>query len=90
MKPPPVDAAALARAADHLAAQRLADGRYAYEDDGMRRWYVVSASDLADLVDYLDSDDDAIASDAYSHWCAGSVAQEMPAGWTPDEHGVRP
>jgi hypothetical protein len=73
----------LARAVDHLDAVRLSDGRYAYHDDGMRRWYLVSASDLADLVDYLDSDDEAIMADAYSHWCAGSIAQEMPAGWTP-------
>jgi hypothetical protein len=73
----------LARAADYLDAVQISDRRYAYHDDGMGRWYLVSASDLADLVDYLDSDDEAVTGDAYSHWCAGTMAEEMPSGWTP-------
>jgi hypothetical protein len=57
----PCNADALARAAGRLDAVRMSDGRYAYHDDVLHRWYLVSASDIvdvADLVDYLDSDDE--------------------------------
>jgi hypothetical protein len=52
----------------------------AMQDD----WYIVTAADLESYVtDYLGSDDEAITADAYSHWCAGTVAEEMPRGWDP-------
>ena len=74
---------ALDRAVTELDAVELSDGRYAYYD-GMGRWYIVTAADLESYVtDYLGSDDEAITADAYSHWCAGTVAEEMPRGWDP-------
>ena len=78
----------LQRAAERLDASELQDGRWAYYDDGMGRYYIVGAADLAELCDYLDSDDETISGDAYSHWCAGTVADEMPRGWTPDNSEV--
>ncbi len=72
------------RAAADVDATELSDGRWAHYDDGMRRWYTVSAEQLASLCVYLDSDDESVCNDAYSHWCAGTSAQEMPDGWTPD------
>lgn len=72
------------RAAAKLDATELADGRWAHRDDAMGRWYVVSASDLSELCDYLDDEDEQISRDAYSHWCAGTSAQEMPKDWTPE------
>lgn len=45
------------------ALDRAGD-RYAYLDDGMRRWYIVTASDLADYVSYLDHEDEDIRGDA--------------------------
>ena len=67
-----------------LGAELQEDGRYAHFDDGTRRWYLVRAIDLESFAsDYLGSDDEAIRSDAYSHWCAATMAEEMPAGWEP-------
>jgi hypothetical protein len=67
-----------------MAMSRLgADRVYAYYDDAMGRYYIVDAVDVDGLVDYMDSDDDEIARDAYSHWCAGTSAVKMPEGWTP-------
>jgi hypothetical protein len=66
-------------------ACELADGSYAHYDEGMRRWYVVTADDLEHYADCLQSDDPAIARDAYSHWCAGTQAVEMPKDWEPTE-----
>lgn len=71
------------RAADHIDATELSDGVWAHRDDGMGRWYVVTAAELAKLCEYLDSDDESVANDAYSHWCAGTSATEMPEGWEP-------
>src|SRR4029077_20567952 len=75
---------ALDRATTELGAVELSDGQYAHYDEGMGRWYIVTAADLESYVtDYLGSDDEAITADAYSHWCAGTVAEEMPRGWDP-------
>jgi hypothetical protein len=76
----------LARAAEALGASRLLDGRWAYFDDGMYRWYVVSALSLAHYCDYTDEAgaNDGVGDDAYSLWCAATTAQEMPKGWDPD------
>jgi hypothetical protein len=69
-----------------LSATKLPDGRFAYFDDGMRRWYVVTETDVVSLIaDYVESARPNIAADAYSHWCARTQAEEMPDGWEPSE-----
>lgn len=76
----------VARAAEHVDATELSDGRWAHHADETQRWYIVTEDDLESLCDYLDSDDNEIAGNAYSHWCAGTTtSEEMPAGWTPDD-----
>jgi hypothetical protein len=74
----------LQRAASHIDATDLGDGRWAHYADETSRWYVVTADELEELCDYLDDEAEQISSDAYSHWCAGSSSEEMPGGWTPD------
>jgi hypothetical protein len=76
------------RAAKHIDATELSDGRWAHYDDAAAAWFVVAADDLADLCDYLDDSDPVIASDAYSHWCAGTSAAEMPSGWSPEAYEI--
>jgi hypothetical protein len=73
------------RAAEYTDAVELSDGRWAYYAHETCSWWTNSARDLAALCDYLDSDDESISRDAYSHWCAGTVSEEMPRGWTPGE-----
>lgn len=81
----PGDTRALDIGIEKLGAVRLHDGEYAYYDDGMGQYYIVDASDIESYVaDYIESDDEQISGDAYSHWCAGTTAKEMPKGWTPD------
>ena len=76
----------LDRAIELLDATKLPSGRYAYWDDGMHRYYIVDESDLESYVTlYVDHDDPLIRSDAYSHWCAGTNADEMPKGWEPGQ-----
>ena len=74
----------ITRAAKHIDATELSDGRWAHYDDAATAWFVVTADELAELCDYLDDEDEQISKDAYSHWCAGTLAEEMPEGWTPD------
>jgi hypothetical protein len=74
----------LDRAIKALEASAMPDGRYAHYDDGMRRWYQVDAEDLEDYADLLDDPDESVSGDAYSHWCAATLAEEMPEGWEPD------
>lgn len=69
--------AALSRAQSELGASLMADGRYRYRDDGMGADYAVSADDLAYYIDCLDSDDESVRADAYSHWCAGTQAERL-------------
>lgn len=71
------------RAADYIDAVGLPDGRYAHLAPETGHWYVVTAGDLEELCDYLDHDDPRVRQDAYSHWCAGTSAEEMPIGWEP-------
>lgn len=78
-----IDTAKLARAADHISAVRMGDGRYAYYAEEISAYVVVTAEGLAELCDYLDDDDADIRRDAYSHWCAGTPGEEMPSGWEP-------
>lgn len=73
----------LTRAADHIDATELADGRWAHYADETSTYWICSAEELESLCDYLDDDDEQISRDAYSHWCAGSSAEEMPRGWQP-------
>jgi hypothetical protein len=63
-----------------LGAVKVADG-YAYRDDGMRRYYVVSEGGLAVLDSMLANG----MPDAYSLWCALTIADEMPVGYEPSE-----
>lgn len=44
-----------------------------YYDDAMQQYYVGPATDLDYLVELMNSDDEDIARDAYSHWCAGTT-----------------
>ena len=74
----------LEKAVEKVSASAIPSGDYAYYDDAMRCYYVVDSRTLEELTGYLESDDPAIAGDAYSHWCAGSDAEQMPDGWTPD------
>lgn len=76
--------AEIKRAADYIDAVELSDGRWAHYDNETSTWWIVTADELAELTIYLDSDDETVSSDAYSHWCAGGTGSEMPKGWTPD------
>lgn len=75
--------AEIKRAASHIDATDLGNGRWAHYADETSRWWIVTEDELAELCEYLDSDDEQIAADAYSHWCAGTDAVEMPSGWSP-------
>lgn len=73
----------LDRAARHIDAVDLGNGRWAHYANETRTYWIVTADELENLCDYLDSEDPAISRDAYSHWCAGTCAEEMPRGWEP-------
>jgi hypothetical protein len=77
-------AARLRRAAKKINAVSVGDARWAHRDDGTQRWYIVTDEELSSLCDYLDASEQ-ICADAYSHWCAGTLAEEMPADWNPIE-----
>jgi hypothetical protein len=68
-----------ARAIECISASEDSDGSYVYYDNGMRRYYRVDAGDIVVLGEMLA----AGTVDAYSHWCAQTTAEEMPAEWTP-------
>jgi len=73
---------------EKLGAILLTDARhhglYAYYDDGMGRYFLVEKEDVESYItDYVYNDNEQISSDAYSHWCAGTLAEEMPRGWNP-------
>ena len=80
--------ARLERAAAHVGATDIGDDQWAYYADETSCYYVVSASDLEDLCDYLDDADPSISRDAYSHWCAGTTAAEQPEGWEPGDEAL--
>lgn len=73
----------LDRAIGALNAIELASDNYAYYADETSTWWVVTPSELEEYCDYLDSDDEQVSRNAYSHWCAGTSAREQPRGWTP-------
>lgn len=63
-----------AQAADHING--TIDGDYVYyHDDGTGEDYRSDVESLDYLVELLNSDDEAIASDAYSHWCAATDSE---------------
>lgn len=74
----------LRRAAEHIDATELHDGQWAHYADETGRWYVVTDDELASLCDYLDDEYEQVSRDAYSYWCAGTMAEEMPADWAPE------
>lgn len=71
-------------AIEKLGATQTADDAWAYYDAGTQRWYLTDANELRILAELLASDDEDERNDAYSHWCAATTANEMPAGWTPE------
>jgi hypothetical protein len=73
----------LSRAAECVRAVKISPRRWAHYAYETHRWYVLSATALASLCDYQDNPYPAISQDAYSHWCAGTSAREMPEGWSP-------
>ena len=73
----------LARSAKLLCAVKISPRRWAHYADETCTWWVVTARELTELCDYLDDEDKSVANDAYSHWCAGTHAKEMPRGWQP-------
>lgn len=74
----------LQRAVRHISAVKVGRSTWAYYADEESRWYQVSSDELSELCDYLDDPDQQVSGDAYSHWCAGTDAKEMPEGWSPD------
>lgn len=72
------------RAAEYIDATELPEGDYAYYAAEVNRWYVVTADALGELCEYLDSSDEQVSRDAYSHWCAGTLACEMSDDWYPE------
>lgn len=71
------------RAAEHIDATKLEDGRWAYHDDASGSYFIVDETQLGKLCDFLDHEDESIRADAYSHWCAATTAEEMPDGYEP-------
>lgn len=47
-----------------------------YYDDGMSQHYICPVEDLDDLRALMADDDEDVARDAYSHWCAGTSHSE--------------
>jgi len=46
-------------------------GSILYYDDSMSLYYIGPVADLGELIDLMESDDEDLRRDAYSHWCAG-------------------
>lgn len=73
-----------ALAAKAIKATKV-DAGWVYFDDSTREYYLCEdQEEMADLYDLQHSDNSDIASDAYSHWCAGTSHSEC------DENGVIP
>lgn len=53
-----------------------------YYDDPTQKFYLAPLEDLSDLADLMEDDDEDVARDAYSHWCAGTSHPEC------DEEGL--
>lgn len=72
------------RAAEHIDADDMGDGRWMYYAHETTSYWVVDAEALETLCDYLDNE--GVSGDAYSRWCAQTGAVEMPRGWTPRQY----
>lgn len=64
----------LDRGIEHVDASEDAGGSYLYWEQGTSRWYRVTATQLTELGEMLAKG----IGDAYSHWCAATVAEELP------------
>lgn len=67
---------AVEAALKRINGTRLSDGSVVYYDDGMGQHYLSPEEDLHDLAELMMSDDEDVARDAYSHWCAGTSHPE--------------
>ena len=47
-----------------------------YYDDNTQKHYLSPVEDIGDLVSFMNSEDEDVARDAYSHWCAGTSHPE--------------
>lgn len=54
-----------------ISASKAADGDgYIYRAGETDEWYRFDEHDLDELVGLMNSDDEDVARDAYSHWCS--------------------
>ena len=58
-------------AINFIDASQVDSDHYVYYADEVSAWYLTSAASVLELAELLAHDDSEIASDAYSHWCAG-------------------
>jgi hypothetical protein len=59
-------------ALDHIGATEAPDGTgYVYRADETSEWYRITEEDAVALRDLMNDEDEDVARDAYSHWCAG-------------------
>lgn len=64
-------------AIDRIQGSLTDDGESViYYDDNTQLYYLAPMEDIDYLADLMDSDDEDIAGDAYSHWCAGTSHPE--------------
>lgn len=66
-----------------LKATKETDSTWLYYAQETFRWYRLELADLLSLNSYLYHPDQAIRSDAYSHWCSTGPGHEMPPQWEP-------
>lgn len=66
--------------AAHLRAVRLSARAWAYYAEETRRWYRVAHADVVEYGRLVHLQ----TPDAYSRWCAETLAQTMPDGWQPE------
>lgn len=62
--------------ADLIGATKAVDGDgYLYHAAETSDWWRCSSADLEELAELMDSEDEDIRRDAYSHWCAGGPGE---------------
>lgn len=67
---------AVEAAIERIDGNRINDDEVVYYDDNTRSYYKAPVEDLYELAELMMSDDESVASDAYSHWCAGTSHPE--------------
>ena len=68
----------ISEAAAHIDASPAADADgYLYYADETSRYYRVDEDDLVELYDLLHHEDEDLRGSAYSHWCAGTLGEEL-------------